>query len=349
MKKWLFVCCVLFLAACTDEKNVIPEKNGHVENELPKSEDEWLIFAQKSDWFTQTISEKQIIFEEMVDFEGDDQPEYVVATKQDDQYYRLTIVQFVEGQWQQWYEETYTNDAITEFINYSTLAFTKNKPLFMYSYKTNDATDFNESITFLVANKTNDRIVKAHTLNINNDYQFSKTPNGFEVKNDYFTRTVNIANGFMNEEYVRQAFADGELIVSDDLAELFGGSLNDASITFEDTYVEAQQKAGPPQDEQYIEGRLCSIYDDYYFCLNESEPQIAFATISVDGVTLEEVEEIIGESLTINSYESGMNGNATEYFTQFAYNSRFYSLTLDGSQHTSEINEVHVSTIEYMY
>ena len=41
--------------------------------------------------------------------------------------------------------------------------------------------------------------------------------------------------------------------------------------------------------------------------------------------------------------------NATEFFTQFEYNSRFYSLTLDGPQHTSEINQVHVSTIEYLY
>lgn len=350
MKKWLFVCCVLLLAACTNEKNVIPEKIAQGEKELPKSEGDWLTFAQNSEWFSQSIAKDQIIFEEMVDFVGDDEPEYVIATKQDLQHYTLSIVQFIDGQWQLWYEQTYTNEAITEITNYSTLPFNKDKKLFMYSYKTTDnSSDFNETIIFLAANKENDRIVKAHTLNINQDYQFNKTTNGFEVKNDYYTRTVQIANGFMNEEYVRQAFADGELIVSKDLTELFGKSLNEANITFEDTYDEAQQKAGPPLDEQYIEGSLCSLYEDYYFCLNDSEPQIAFASISVNGVTLEEVENVIGKPLTINSYESGMNGSATEFFTQFEYNNRFYSLTLNGSQHTSEISEVHVSSIEYTY
>lgn len=349
MKKWLFVCCVLFLAACTNEKNIIPEKNAQGENELPKSAADWLTFAHNSEWFAQSISKDQIIFEEMVDFEGDNEPEYVVATKQDYQHYTLSIVQFVAGQWQQWYEQTYTNEAISELTNYSTLTFNQNKNLFMYSYKTDGTSDFSETIIFLIANKTNDRIVKAHTLNIKHGEQFSKTMDGFELRNDYYTRTVNIANGFMNEEYVRQAFADGELIVSNDLTVLFGKSLNDAHITFEDTYEEAQQKAGPPLDEQYIEGSLCSLYEDYYFCLNQGEPQIAFASISVNGVTLEEVENIIGRPLTIHSYESGMNDNATEFFTQFEYNNRFYSLTLDGPQHTSKIHQVHVSTIEYLY
>lgn len=349
MKKWLFVFCVLFLAACTDEKNAIQGKNAQGEKELPKSEDEWLTFAQNSEWFAQTISKKKIIFEQMVDFQGDHKPEYVVATKQDIHTYTLLIAQFADGQWQQWYEQSYSSEAISELVNYSTLAFNKEKDLFMFSYKTDETSDFNETITFLVANKANDRLVKAYTLNVKHGYQFSKTSDGFEVKNGNFTRTVSIANGFMSEEYVRQTLADGEPIVSENMTALFGKSLNDANVTFEDTYYEAQQKAGTPQDEQYIEGGLCSIYDDYYFCLNESEPQIAFATISVNSVTLDDVERIIEKPLTINSYESDMNGSTPEYFTQFAYDNRFYTLTLDGSQHTSEISEVHVSSIEYTY
>ncbi|MEO4054503.1 hypothetical protein [Solibacillus sp. CAU 1738] len=349
MRKWLFVFSALLLAACTDENVVNSEKEAQEDKLLPQSEDEWLTFAQNSNWFEQTIQNQQIVFEEMVDFQGDDEPEYIVATEQDAQNVTLTIAQFNDGQWQKWYEQTYTSETFSELTSYGTLAFNNEKDLLVISHKTAEALEVNETITFFVTNAASDRIVKGYTLNIKNDDLFSLTADGFIVNDGNYTRTVKIDNGFIVEDYYRQAFADGEPIVSDDLAHLFGKSLNDTKITFEHTYYEAQQKAGTPEQEDYVEGSLCSLYKDYFFCLNDNAPQIAFATIFVNGVTLQEVEDIIGQPLTIESYESDMNGSPTEYFTQFAYNNRFYSLTLDGSLHTSEIVEAHVSTIEYTY
>ena len=269
----LLLFSLLLLTACSEKESSKPQENKAKEEAttvtLPQTSEDWLASVKKSDWYKNTSTTFSIKAEQLVDFDGDQIPEFVIGHSNEEQYgYLIGKYDSDTNSWTKWANEKF-DDPYTEIVFYGKLKGTNGKEMLLASHNQSTEDSLVELLKISDDNKRiiigfRDRLSNTATISIDeNENSFVEDTPGIEkikftVNGDHLL--ADIEN--VGEENIFM-LTGLPLIQDEAFIALLNNSFTSLNISFNDTFKDAIAKNSEKATDDIYEGVSCKNYTDY--------------------------------------------------------------------------------------
>ena len=324
-----------------EEESVIEK----VEDTIPT--EGWKQHALNSTWYQNLVIPSDDSYTEMIDFEGDEIPEFFIGYSGQQYGYIIGKYNRKDKVWEQWTTESYetTKHGAISFKN--TLMGPDNKAIALITNFTAGTPDSLEVVHLLKVADDGERIISGRSYRLYDDSDLKVDPasNSFTIQSETHTKHFTIRDNIVSSADRTSTIYTGlPILKNEQLKKLLNHDFFTTNIIFGDTYPIAQSKAGQPNQEDYYEGGLCSFYDNYFFCLSEEGVAMDYYYLSnFTNVSKTALEKAINQSITISSYERFENPDDVVYYAIFEDDNLYFQAEFTNDQDNAELTKLTIS------
>lgn len=366
----LLVISVFILSACTQGAGQEPgaeaekvEASSDIETEdneqesIPLTAEEIQDTVKDSEWYKEAIGDREILFEEFIDFDGDGMKEYIVGTNSvDDGDTRLDIGKFSKQTkgWENLRSELHDTGVYTEPKFYGILDNGNGEEVAVISIMFAGGSGLYEDMRILASQKEDDQLVISSIFEDRNvegmaphEYSVDEVSNAFTISTEVDeTNYILEENKLIKEdgEVTHLVFDETEMI-EEKLVELLDNSFYETEVGIGYNIEAAKSMNADWVEESEVEGGLAVIYEDYALIHGYFDSEIStVALFDFNDLAIQDIEAVLGEEIELSSYYNEMEAREI-VSAEFVFERVRYTLELSSVEEGALVEMIYLSLV----
>lgn len=341
--------CLLLISCSNNENNVEKTEKNHkseveeaieekVEN---KTDEQYLSEFKLSDAYQNYTQDTEVVFTEVIDFEGDGVPEIALGTNNEQTECNVSIYKIDNSEWVEDVIFTYTSNIAIFLDPLGKLTYDNGsqKEALAFSWSEAGASSMSQSFSILNFNKDTNAIEELIRMPLESSESLAANleKNTITVTSAYDETIMDYI--FDNGEIVNSNGEAIGIIIDEELAKLVGTTINNYFISLDDSYYFAKEKVTEPLlDESHYEGGLCSYYETFFIC-NYDGGMHAYHITPANRVTADELSNYFNQTIEISEWENLLEGGYS-YTAEVTTDSGMYELEFNSNTSESEVESI---------
>lgn len=276
--------------------------------------------------YDERIQGMEVIFTEIVDFEGNEIPEIVIGTNDEGTATEcsVTIYKIENDEWKEDMTFTYNSNTATFLDSFGKLTYDDGslKEALAFSRFEAGASAMSQSFSILNYNEKTNAIEELINMPLESTDSLT-----WDLNKNTFTVTSSHDGTIFDYIFKNGHIIDsnGEaigVIIDENLAELVGTSINNYFISLDDSYYVAKSKITEPLLDE-------SNYETFFIC-NYEGGMHAYHITPANKVTVDDLSTFFNKTLEISEWENLMDGGYS-YTAEVITESGMYQLEFNSN------------------